>query len=249
MKVTPDYTVIYSDEDIVVLNKKSGLLVAQDRYDQDAPRLDLSAEKEFGKLFAVHRIDKDTSGIVVYARNEESHKNISTQFADRKISKTYHCLVNGRPTWNELTVNLPLLPDGDARHRTVVNKRIGKPSITEFKVAGNCGPYSWIIAHPETGRTHQIRAHLQTTGFPIVCDPLYSGNQHPVLLSDFKRKWNGDTLNERPLLSRLALHAYKIELTHPKSGERMTFTAPYTKDMEAVRNQLAKIFKVNPLEY
>lgn len=249
MKVTPDYTVIYSDEDIVVLNKKSGLLVAQDRYDQDAPRLDLSAEKEFGKLFAVHRIDKDTSGIVVYARNEESHKNISTQFADRKISKTYHCLVNGRPTWNELTVNLPLLPDGDARHRTVVNKRTGKPSITGFKVAGNCGPYSWIIAHPETGRTHQIRAHLQTTGFPIVCDPLYSGNQHPVLLSDFKRKWNGDTLDERPLLSRLALHAYKIELTHPKSGERMTFTASYPKDMEAVRNQLAKIFKVNPLEY
>ena len=130
----------------------------------------------------------------------------------------------------------------------MVNKRTGKPSITEFKVAGNCGPYSWIIAHPETGRTHQIRAHLQTTGFPIVCDPLYSGNQHPVLLSDFKRKWNGDTLDERPLLSRLALHAYKIELTHPKSGERMTFTAPYPKDMEAVRNQLAKIFKVNPLE-
>lgn len=88
---------------------------------------------------------------------------------------------------------------------------------------------------------------MQTTGFPIVCDPLYSGNQHPVLLSDFKRKYNGDTFNERPLLNRLALHAYSIEIEHPKTNERMFFKAPYPRDMEAVRKQLAKLFKVNPI--
>lgn len=246
MKAVADYTVIYNDDDIVVLNKKSGLLVAADRYDVDAPRLDLSAEKEFGRLYAVHRIDKDTSGIVVYAKNEEAHKSISTQFADRLVKKTYHCLVNGHPNWTELKVTLPLLPDGDARHRTVVNKRTGKHSETDFKVVGTCGPYAWIIAHPKTGRTHQIRAHLQTTGFPIVCDLLYSGNQKPVRLSDFKRKWNGDTEEERPLLNRLALHAYQIEFNHPKTNERLLFTASYPRDLEAVRKQLAKLFKVDP---
>jgi len=75
MKFTPDYTVIYNDDDIVVLNKRSGLLIAADRYDEDAPRLDLLAEKEFGKLFAVHRIDKDTSGCVIYAKNADSPMN------------------------------------------------------------------------------------------------------------------------------------------------------------------------------
>lgn len=248
MKRNNDYSVIYCDDDIVVFNKRSGLLIAADRYDPDAPRLDVVAEKEFGKLFAVHRIDKDTSGLVIYAKNAEAHKSLSKQFEERSVEKTYHCLVNGHPTWDNLTVSLPLQPDGDDRHRTVVNKRFGKPSKTDFENLGNCGPFSWIIAHPHTGRTHQIRAHLQTTGFPIVCDPLYSGNQHPVLLSDFKRKYNGDTLNERPLLNRLALHAYSISINHPKTNERMSFNAPYPRDMEAVRKQLAKLFKVNPIK-
>ena len=248
MKVTPDYTVIYNDEDIVVLNKKSGLLIAQDRYDANAPRLDKSAEKEFGKLFAVHRIDKDTSGIVIYAKNPEAHKNLSSQFENREVKKTYHCLVHGRPSWETLTVDLKLQPDGDARHRTVVNKKFGKPSLTQFKVLGTCGHFSWIEAKPITGRTHQIRVHLQANDFSIVCDPLYSGNQKPIKLSDIKKKYNGDPLDEKPLLSRLALHAYKITINHPTKNEEMTFTAPYPKDMDAVRNQLNKIFKVNPLE-
>ena len=130
MKTTPSYTVIYSDDEIVVLNKKSGLLVAADRYDAEAPRLDLLAEKEFGSLFAVHRIDKDTSGIVIYAKTPEAHRNISMQFTERTVKKTYHCLVNGHPAWDNFTVDLPLLPDGDDRHRTVINKKFGKPSVT-----------------------------------------------------------------------------------------------------------------------
>ncbi len=248
MKAIPDYTVIYSDQDIVVLNKRSGLLIASDRYDTEAPRLDVIAEKEFGKLFAVHRIDRDTSGIVLYARTPEAHKNISGQFQNRKVHKTYHCLVNGRPLWNDLHVTLPLLPDGDARHRTVVNKKIGKPSVTDFRMLGACGPYSWIEAKPVTGRTHQIRVHLSQNGLCIVCDPLYSGNQKPVRLSEIKKSWHGDPYEERPLLSRLALHAYKIEFTHPTTGEAVSFTAPYPRDLESTRKQLAKIFGVDPCE-
>lgn len=247
MKAVENYTTVYADEDIVVLNKRSGLLVAADRYDKEALRLDSEAEKEFGTLFAVHRIDKDTSGLVIYARNAESHKALSLAFEKREVQKTYHCLVRGRPLWNDLHVTLPLQPDGDERHRTVVNKRYGKPSVTDFKVLANCGEFTWIEAKPHTGRTHQIRVHLHANGFDIACDPLYSGNQKPVRLSDIKRRWNGDTLEERPLLSRLALHAYRLELAHPKTGEKMEFTAPYPRDMEAVRNQLSKIFKEDPL--
>ena len=247
MKPTPDYTVIYSDEDIVVLNKKSGLLIASDRYDTEAPRLDSLAEKEFGTLYAVHRIDKDTSGIVIYARNAEAHRALSMQFEKREVHKIYHCLVNGRPMWNDLHVDLKLLPDADSRHRTLVNKREGKPSVTDFHFFGSCGPYSWIEARPLTGRTHQIRVHLQSQGLSIVCDPLYSGNQHPVLLSEVKRRYNGDELDEKPLLNRLALHAYSINFTHPRTGENLTFKAPYPRDMEAVRKQFAKLFKVDPL--
>jgi len=242
-----DYSVIYADDDFVVLNKRSGLLIAADRYDPDAPRLDLIAQEEFGKLYAVHRIDKDTSGLIVYARTSEAQRDLSMQFEKREVHKVYHALVYGHPLWQDLNVKLPLQPDGDARHRTVVNKKFGKPSETDFHNFGACGPYSWIEARPLTGRTHQIRVHLAENGFSIVCDPLYGGNQKPVRLSEIKKKWNGDEYEERPLLSRLALHAYKIEFTHPSKKETVTFTAPYPKDMEATRKQLAKLFGVDPL--
>jgi RluA family pseudouridine synthase len=248
MKVVPDYSVLYNDDDIVVLNKRSGLLIASDRYDADAPRLDLCAEKEFGRLFAVHRIDKDTSGCVIYAKNPEAHRALSMQFENREVEKRYHCLVNGRPLWDHTQVDIKLEPDGDARHRTVPSSRFGKDAVTDFILLGVCGPYSWIEARPLTGRTHQIRVHLATCGLTIVCDPLYSGNQKPVRLSDIKRKWHGDPETERPLLERLALHAYMLSVTHPKTGERMTFTAPYPKDLEATRKQLASIFGVDPLK-
>ncbi len=247
MKFTPDYTVIYKDDDIVVLNKRSGLLIAADRYDEEAPRLDVEAEKEFGRLFAVHRIDKDTSGCVIYARNPESHRSLSMQFENREVNKIYHALVYGHPMWQTKTVDSKLLVDGDSKHRTVLNQRYGKEAVTDFMNFGNCGPFSWIEARPHTGRTHQIRAHLQSLGISIVCDPLYSGNQHPVLLSELKKRWNGDEAQERPLLSRLALHACKLTLRHPATGEEMTFTAPYPKDMEATRKQLSSIFGVDPL--
>lgn len=242
-----DYSAVYCDDDFIVLNKRSGILIAADRYNPDAPRLDLSVQKEFGKIYAVHRIDKDTSGLIVYARNPEAQRNISMQFEKREVLKIYHALVYGHPLWETLHADTPLKPDGDARHRTVPDKRHGKYSVTDFRLIGNCGPFSWIEARPQTGRTHQIRVHLATNGFSIVCDPLYGGNQKPVRLSEIKKKWNGDESEERPLLSRLALHAYKIEFTHPSTGEKVSFTAEYPKDMEAVRRQFAKIFNVDPL--
>lgn len=242
-----DYSVIYSDDDFVVLNKRSGILIAADRYNPDAPRLDVLAEQEFGKIYAVHRIDKDTSGLIIYARNLEAQRALSMQFEKRQVHKTYHALVYGHPLWQTLHVDLALKPDGDVRHRTVVDKRFGKPSVTDFRLIGVCGQFSWIEAKPLTGRTHQIRVHLAANGLSIVCDPLYSGNQKPLRLSEIKKNWHGDEEEERPLLKRLALHAYKIELAHPKTGETVSFTADYPKDMDATRKQLSKIYGVDSL--
>lgn len=247
MKQKKPYSVLFYDEQLIAVNKQSGLLVAADRYDTNAVRLDSLVAAEFGTVFAVHRIDKDTSGIVVYARTQDAHRALSVQFQERQVEKVYHALVHGKPSWQTLHVDLKLLPDGDAQHRTVVNKRTGKYAITDFVLLCSCPSYSWLEARPLTGRTHQIRAHLAANGFSIVCDPLYGGNRHPVLLSEIKRSWRGDLFEERPLLSRLALHAYTLSLNHPVTGERITFTAPYPRDMDAVRNQLAKLYGCDPL--
>ncbi len=250
MKRNENFSVIYADDDIVALNKSSGLLVAADRWDPDAARLDILATKELcadgQRLFAVHRIDKDTSGIVVYARNEEAHRALSMAFENRAVDKTYHALVYGRPAWETLDVNVPLRADGDQKHRTVKDTHKGKAALTKFSVLGEAGPFTWIEAKPVTGRTHQIRAHLAISGLTIVCDPLY-GKPDALYLSKIKRKWQGDEFEERPLLDRLALHAYRMRVAHPRTGEPMEFIAPYPKDLDTTRKQLAKLFKADPL--
>lgn len=240
------FTVIYEDNDIIVFNKKSGVLSSPSRYENTGESLQ-SLACEYGKLMTVHRLDKDTSGVIIYARNPQSHRELSLQFQRGQVKKFYHCLINGRPAWDKITVDKPLLVDSDNRHRTQV-KRNGKKACTDFAILCTVGNYTWLLAMPKTGRTHQIRAHLRYLGITIVSDPLYSGNQHGIYLSELKKKYNGDTTLEKPLLSRLALHAYAISILHPTTKEPMTFTASYQKDLEATRRQLSKIYGKDPLE-
>ncbi len=278
MKQNEPFTILYQDDDMIVVNKASGLLVASDRWDPDAPRLDLAVTKAlFGgqeaadanggesgdetvgadgetqrtaptrRLYAVHRIDKDTSGIVIYAKTAEAHRALSMAFEKREVHKTYHALSHGRPVWEETEASDPLRADGDLKHRTVRDRRHGKESLTLFRNIGPCGKYCWIEARPVTGRTHQIRVHLQLSGLPIACDPLY-GDGKPLFLSGIKRSWRGDSLAERPLLDRLALHAWRVELAHPITGEPLVITAPYPRDLESTRKQLKKMYKTDPLE-
>ncbi|HHU36767.1 MAG TPA: RluA family pseudouridine synthase [Treponema sp.] len=250
MKKNEQFSIVYQDEHILVLNKASGLLVAADRWDPDATRLDILAAKEFcaegERLYAVHRIDKDTSGLIMYAKTAAAHRTLSIDFQERSVKKLYHVLVHGRPLWQETEIAIPLRADGDQKHRTVRDLKHGKPSVTKFTVLGECGAFTWLEANLITGRTHQIRAHLELSGLSIVCDPLY-GDGKPLFLSQFKRSWRGDPFTERPLLDRLALHAWKMELTHPETGNLEVFTAPYPRDFDATRNQLAKRFGTDPL--
>jgi len=242
---TRDNPVIYHDEDIIAIDKAAGYLAIPDRYDPDAPVVVSALRKEWGQLLVVHRIDKDTSGLLVFARKADAHRVLNESFATGAVSKVYRALVRGLPDWDETRCELPLKVDGDRAHRTVIDAHRGKSAATAFSVLeryasrGAFPGAALVEARPETGRTHQIRVHLAALGFPCLCDPLY-GDGKPLLLSAFKRRWKGDPFEERPLVARTALHALSAEFAHPGSGELLRLEAPLPKDLRAAISQLGK---------
>jgi len=240
MKASPPFTIIYEDETIIAVNKASGISVGGDRWDESKERLDklvaeAAALPAASKLFTVHRIDRDTSGLVVFAKDEAAHRRLSLAFEGRDVKKRYFAIVHGRPSWQEMICDLPLVPNGNKQHQTIIDKYQGKKSLTRFKLLGSAGNISVFEVFPETGRTHQIRVHAAALGFPVVCDSLY-GKDKPVLLSAIKKNWRGDLLEEKPLLARLGLHA--AELSLPSS---QILCAPLPRDMAALIKQM-KLF-------
>ena len=253
-KTPPHFSVIYEDGEIIAVNKAAGIAVCPDRWDESRERLDRLVAQTLNpagsKLFTVHRIDRDTSGLVLFAKNEASHRRLSLAFEGRSIAKRYIAVVNGRPPWKETVCDLPLVPDGNKRHMTIVDRFRGKKSTTRFAVLGGAGNYSVIEALPETGRTHQIRVHAAALGFPVACDPLY-GADKAVMLSSIKRNWRGDPHDEKPLLARLALHAAELSLpvaailgetlAGGESRDTLSLKAPLPRDIGALIRQMEKI--------
>lgn len=231
--------IIYEDEDIIALNKPTGMLSIPDRYDSTLPCLYHEAVKAYGKLFVVHRIDKDTSGLILFARNEESHKYLSQLFEGRDIEKYYLALVSGKPIKSSSSIIAPLAEHPVRKGRISVQKK-GRFAHTDYELLDNWGSVSLLKLRIFTGRTHQIRVHLQHLGNPILCDPFYGSNT-PLLLSSFKRKFKLSEKDEeeRPLISRLALHASELVFVDRK-GEKMTLTAPLPKDMSISIKQLSR---------
>jgi RluA family pseudouridine synthase len=238
------FSLIYEDENIAAVDKSSGIAVSPDRWDLSRERLDKLVEEFLGlqKIYMVHRIDRETSGLVVFAKNSETHKNLSMAFENRQIKKRYIAVVHGRSSWKETVCDLALVPNGNKQHLTIIDRFRGKKALTVFRLLRSAGNYSILEALPETGRIHQIRVHLAALGHSVVCDELY-GNAKPVLLSAIKRTWRGDLLEERPLLSRLGLHA--AELFIPgyagKGAEAgLSLKTPLPKDMAALIRQMEK---------
>ncbi|MGD9091776.1 MAG: RluA family pseudouridine synthase [Anaerolineales bacterium] len=232
-------SLIWSDEHVIVLNKPAGLLTLPDGFDLNAPHIKSLLDPVYGSLWIVHRLDRETSGVMVCARTAESHRNLNDQFTQRLVRKVYHVLVSGSPTWDETTVQLPLLVNGDRHHRTIVDRRRGKHSLTRLKVLQRFRDYTLVEATPHTGRTHQIRTHLAAIGFPIVVDGLY-GDGLSIYLSQIKPDYRGETSNEHPLLSRMGLHAWSLSFGHPGAGSMLSFQAEYPKDMSLTIKQLNK---------
>ena len=236
--------IIYQDDDLVAINKPSGLLSVPDRFDDQLPSLKKMLKDEYGEIFVIHRLDRDTSGLILFAKNAESHRFYSGIFEDRKVEKTYLGIVHGVPPQAEGTIDKPIAPHFTIKGKMMVYRK-GKNSITHYRTLESFGLYSLLEFRIETGRTHQIRVHMQDMGHPIVCDALY-GTDEPILLSRIKRnyKLSKQELEERPLLNRMALHSWKLGFTDP-SGKELSLEAELPKDMTAVLQQLRKV-KLHP---
>jgi 23S rRNA pseudouridine1911/1915/1917 synthase len=230
--------VIYENDDFIILNKPSGLLSIPDREGKEISLKKLLQDK-YGEIFTIHRLDKDTSGLIVFAKNEFTHKYLSQQFENRQTEKIYLGLIIGSPMNKKGTIDLPIMEHPTKKGMMVIN-RTGKESLTDYEVLEDFGIYSWVQFQIHTGRTHQIRVHLKDVGHPIVCDALY-GDGKPVLLSSIKHnfKLSKKDEEERPILSRLALHAYKLKFAGT-DNKKYEFETPVPKDLKATLQQLSK---------
>lgn len=230
-------SVLYEDDSLLVIAKPSGLLVLPDRYDKERPNVYHCCLQEFGELFIVHRIDKETSGILLIAKTAKAHAALNTSFQNREVQKTYLALSKGTAAESEGVVNSPLREHSGHRGM-VVDEKHGKPSITRYRVLERFRGFAWVEARPVTGRTHQVRVHLREIGLPIVGDPLY-GDGAPLLLSGIKKDYRGRE-EEKPLIGRTALHASALVFEHPVSGRQIDCKAPLPKDMNAALQRLRK---------
>jgi RluA family pseudouridine synthase len=235
----PRPDILFEDEHLLVVDKPAGMAVIPERFAPEGESLIEQLRRRYPELMVVHRLDRDTSGVLIFARDAESHRTLSMAFEDNAVEKSYVALTEGIPLWEEQTIDLPLRPNADRRNRTVVDPGRGKPSETHYRVTERLGSYTLIEARPRTGRTHQIRVHLAAAGAPCAVDPLY-GSAEPVLLSNIKRGYKPGARGERPLLARLGLHAHQIRFAHPMTGESVEFTAELPKDLAATLNQLRK---------
>ena len=233
-----DLVLRFEDDVLLVVDKPAGIPSIPERYEASLPSVLETLKRDYPSIQAVHRLDKDTSGLLLFSKTEEAYRSLAGQFESRSVRKTYHALVAGRPAGDEFVCDAPLLPDGDRRHRTIA-ARDGKPSVTRFRLLRAFRTCSLVEANPETGRTHQIRVHLACLGLPILCDPLY-GSEAPFLLSGFKRGYRPGAGKELPLLSRLALHAAALAFDHLRDGRRVELEAPYPKDFSTALKQLEK---------
>ncbi len=183
-----------------------------------------------------HRLDKETSGILIFAKHPAAYRHISMQFEHRQVTKIYHAVSAGIHNFQGILVSLPIFP---MKTGSVKIDRIeGKEAETVFNTIDVFKAHTLIECLPITGRMHQIRIHLQCLKAPIVMDSLYGGE--PIFLSDFKRRFKlAKEAEEQPLISRVALHARALNFGL-MNGERHQVEAPYPKDMEALLNQLRK---------
>jgi RluA family pseudouridine synthase len=205
--------IMYEDQHLLIVDKPAGLPVLPDGWEKDAPYLVQMLEEEYGKVFIVHRLDKITSGVMVFAREAETHRALNAQFESHQAEKIYHAIVDGNPKWEEKTARHPLRANVGHKHRTMVDDKNGKPSETRFRVIKHYPEAALIEARPMTGRTHQIRVHAYVLGHPLLGDTLYGAQQTPGVA--------------RPML-----HAQSLSFVHPATNKKVKFTAPHPADFE-----------------
>ena len=227
--------IIFSDDDLLVINKPAGILSIPDGYRPDIPHLKSILEPEFGGLWVIHRLDKDTSGILLLARNPKAHRFMNQQFDNHHITKEYTAITLGNPPWQQISADYPLTVNGDRAHRTRVLPGKGKPALTDFLITQSLRGASLLTAYLHTGYTHQIRAHLSYLGYPILFDDLYTQPQLRASVDIINTQFTGFP---HPL--RTMLHANRIRFTHPASKLPVEFNAALPGDFLTALNWLNK---------
>ncbi len=252
--------ILFEDDTLLAFDKPSGLLIAPDRWDKARDNLMRQVHAKYGKGVAnVHRLDFDTSGVVLCAKTKPALDFLSGQFQGRTAQKEYEALSVLLPPERAMKFAHPIvprLPDGTLPREFVVEmglaedkrqpgrmvafrNRGGKPSVTEFAAAEAHGRYLLFTCRPLTGRTHQIRVHLAAAGAPILNDPFYGDPTEKLLLSQLKRGYKGRS-EEKPLIDRLALHAKTLTVIHPVTREPVRIEAPRPNEMEVALKYLRK---------
>ncbi|MEP6594315.1 MAG: RluA family pseudouridine synthase [Ginsengibacter sp.] len=230
--------IIFENDQFVAVNKPPGMLTIPDRHDETLISLYKLLETKYKKIYIVHRVDRETSGIILFAKDESTHKYLSGLFEQRNIQKFYLGIVRGSLQNKNGIIEERIAEHPVNKGMMVINKK-GKASKTEYEVIEDYGLYSLIKFQIYSGRTHQIRVHMKYIGHPIVCDEIY-GNSEPVLLSSFKKKYKlSQDEEERPILNRLALHSYQLLFMDDLSMQ-YNLKAELPKDMRALLQQLNK---------
>jgi 23S rRNA pseudouridine955/2504/2580 synthase len=219
---------LFEDDDFVVVNKPAFLSSLDDRNGDTINMLKL-ARQEYDDIQIAHRLDRETSGALIFAKNPEAYRTISMQFEHREVTKIYHAIVDGQHQFQDLLVDLPIATG--SKGQVKIDKALGKAAETTFTTLELFRHYSLIECRPKTGRMHQIRIHLATQRASITGDDMYGGK--PLFLSKIKRHYKlAKDTDELPVLKRFALHAQAIQFK-TMNGTSVTVEAPYPKDFDA----------------
>ncbi len=231
--------ILFEDDEVVVLNKAPGMLSIPDRFKHQEANLRSLLEQRYEKIFVVHRLDRDTSGVMVFARNAEAHRSLSIQFEEHSVEKLYRAVLSGIMPQDDLDVDIPLMPNPRVPGTMMPSAR-GKASFTHIHVLERYRVATLVECTLKTGRQHQLRVHCASIGYPLLVDTVY-GRADSFRVSDVKRRYRlQKDETERALIERTTLHAYKLSFSHPKSNERLSFVAEPPKDFKALLNVLRK---------
>jgi 23S rRNA pseudouridine1911/1915/1917 synthase len=235
--------VLYEDTSIIVINKPSGMVVHPAPGNPSGTLVnallhhckDLAGINGTLRPGIVHRLDKETSGVMVVAKDDEAYRQLARQFKNRKAEKVYLAIVYGNVKQNEGLIDTPIGRHPDQRKKMSIRPTKGRAALTRWKVLEKFGAFTLLEIYPQTGRTHQIRVHLTSMGHPLLQDPLYgrrgkSGIINPPQLRECLRRMNRQTL-----------HAHRLGVDHPRTGERVQFIAPIPQDMKETLECLRSI--------
>jgi 23S rRNA pseudouridine1911/1915/1917 synthase len=228
-----DPEIVYEDEHLLVVDKPSGLVVHPARGHQQGTLAQLLGPVAAGgrdpqRAGIVHRLDRDTSGLLIVARSEESHRRLQRALSERRIEREYLALVYGRPPARSGTIEAPIGRDRRVRTRMSVDGAHPRLARTRFRIERSLGPYTLLRLRLDTGRTHQIRVHLQAIGHPVVGDPEYGPR-------------GGASAAGALGLTRQFLHAARLSFAHPLSGERIEIGSPLPEDLQAALHRAEQL--------